>query len=194
MTGGFYNHYDDPDEFWDEEPLIPSSKTSSHPHREGGFSSSNPPSPLTPPAPVTHTFSQTSSTPRNTATTNSSASQMTKLGITPPQKSSLVSVEVGSDRLPIGITLGRSWKNSFDPTQYGQSIIDSYRYGLYVLAARMVESGVLPPSTLPSLRDAAPLLLKTRTIDEFRELYDHLFLASPTTVHGPGVARTVSSR
>ncbi|WP_433680534.1 hypothetical protein [Nocardia sp. CA-119907] len=111
---------------------------------------------------------------------------MIRLGITPPEKSSLVSVEVGSDRLPIGIALGRSWKNSFDPSQYGRSIMDAYRYGLYVMAARMVESGALPPSTVPSLRDAAPLLLRTRTIDEFRELYDHLFLENPITVHGPG--------
>lgn len=28
MAGGFYNHYDDPDEFWDEEPLRPVSKPS----------------------------------------------------------------------------------------------------------------------------------------------------------------------
>ncbi|WP_063041106.1 hypothetical protein [Nocardia pseudovaccinii] len=117
---------------------------------------------------------------------------MSRLGLEPPQKSSLVSVEVGSDRLPIGISLGRSWKNTFDPPQYGQSIVDGYRYGLYLLAARMVESGTLPPSTVPSLRDAAPLLLKTRTIDEFRELYDHLFLENPITVHGPG--RTADGR
>ncbi|BDU00326.1 hypothetical protein IFM12276_33540 [Nocardia sputorum] len=23
MTGGFFNHYDDPDEFWDDEPIRP---------------------------------------------------------------------------------------------------------------------------------------------------------------------------
>jgi hypothetical protein len=27
MAGGFYNHYDDPDEFWDDEPLAKPSKT-----------------------------------------------------------------------------------------------------------------------------------------------------------------------
>ncbi|MFQ6325686.1 hypothetical protein ACLMAL_06050 [Nocardia sp. CWNU-33] len=111
---------------------------------------------------------------------------MTKLGITPPQKSSLVSVEVGPDRLPTNIKLSRNWKNTFEPAQLGRSIMDAYRFGLYEMTARMVEAGTLPPSTVPSLRDAAPMLLRTRTIEDFRELYDQLYLENPITVHGPG--------
>ncbi|MGW4368729.1 hypothetical protein ACWEKT_24105 [Nocardia takedensis] len=97
----------------------------------------------------------------------------------------MISIEVGSDRLPVEVSLGRSWKQAFEPKEYGRSIVDAYRYGLYMMAIRMVESGELPPATVPTLREAAPILLRSRTLDEFRSLFEHLFNGSPITVHSP---------
>lgn len=111
---------------------------------------------------------------------------MARLGLPTPPKSSLVSVDVGPDRLPVRIKLGRDWKFAFAPAQYGQSILEAYRYGMYEWAAHTVESGELPPATVPTLRAAAPLLLRTRSIDEYRDLYDQLFLETPREVYGPG--------
>ncbi|MFE9577196.1 hypothetical protein ACFYO1_12480 [Nocardia sp. NPDC006044] len=171
MSGGFYNHYDDPDEYWDEEPLRSAPKA--------------PPVASAPSAP-TPSFSRPAPTARDLAGASSSTALMASLGLTPPPKSSLVSVTVGPDRLPVDIKLGRNWKAAFDPSQYGKSIVDAYRYGMYEWAARTVESGALPPSTVPSLRNATPLLLRTRTIEDYRGLYDQLFLETPLEVHGPG--------
>lgn len=180
MSGGFYNHYDDPDEHWDEEPLRPSPKTP-----PAASAPSVPPVNPYPAAP-TPTFSRPAPASREMAGGSNSTTAMASLGLTPPPKSSLVSVTVGPDRLPVDIKLGRNWKSAFDPSQYGKSIMDAYRYGMYEWAARTVESGSLPPSTIPSLRAATPLLLRTRTIEDYRGLYDQLFLETPLEVYGPG--------
>ncbi|WP_147265905.1 hypothetical protein [Nocardia puris] len=98
----------------------------------------------------------------------------------------MVTVRVGSDRLPTEIRFSNGWKDAFYPAQYEQSILDAYHYAVYELAVQYAESGTVPKPTVPSLHDAAPLLLRTRTLDEYRELYDQLFLDKPYTVHGPG--------
>ncbi|WP_069164137.1 hypothetical protein [Nocardia altamirensis] len=166
MAKGFYNHYDDPDEFWDEEPLAPQSR-----------STPAPPPPVTPPPPPSPAPQQAPSAPE---------SRFAAAGITPPSKPALVDVVVGLDRLPTSIKFGRSWQNTYEPPQYAKSIMDAYDYAVVELAARLIEARTLPPTTIPSLRDATPLLLRTRTYDEFRELYDHLYIEHPYTVHGPG--------
>ncbi|WP_141691637.1 hypothetical protein [Nocardia brasiliensis] len=188
MAGGFYNHYDDPDEFWDEEPLRPTTKPAPEPQSSYGNAAGRPPASGAPSPPFTPEASPSRPVPasRGTAGSVNSSTAMTRLGITPPPKSSLISVDVADDRLPKSIKLGRDWKYAFTPAQYGQSIVEAYRYGMYEWAARTVESGELPPSTIPSLRTAAPLLLRTRSIDEYRVLYDQLFLETPIQVQGPG--------
>ncbi|MGI5220393.1 hypothetical protein [Nocardia sp. CA-290969] len=156
-TGGFFNHYDDPDEFWDEDPLVVVSPTR--------------PRTLPAPAPA----------PKNPEQPRSS---------TPPQpsvrKSSLVEVQCGLDRLPVSITLKAAWKNAFAPQEYGQSIMDAYHFSVQELAVKLVESGTVPPATIPSMRDAAPLLLRTRTLAEYDALYNELFTQPVHEVHGQG--------
>lgn len=102
------------------------------------------------------------------------------------RQSALVDVECGLDRLPTTITFKRAWKDNFAPAQYGQSIMDAYDYAVQELAARLVESGRIPPATIPTLREVTPLLLRARTYEEYGELYDELFTQQPHTVHGPG--------
>ncbi|MGY1895112.1 hypothetical protein [Nocardia gipuzkoensis] len=104
----------------------------------------------------------------------------------PPQKSSLVKVELGSDRLPKKIELARGWKEAFEPSQYGRSIMDAYHCARFEMMMRYVNSGIPPESTLPSLHDVTPLLLQTRTYEEYRELYNQLYLEKAFTVYGPG--------
>ncbi|WP_327109789.1 hypothetical protein OHB12_18145 [Nocardia sp. NBC_01730] len=105
---------------------------------------------------------------------------------TPPQRSSLVDVEVGDDRLPTNIKLSRRWKDAFEPSQYGKSIMDAYHYAVYELAVRLVENGIRPRSSWPSLREVVPLLLQQRTYDEFHAVWNSLYLDTAYTVHGPG--------
>lgn len=105
------------------------------------------------------------------------------------QKSVLVDVEVGPDRLPTAITLKRAWKDAFAPDGYGESIMNAYRWAVGELAGRLIAAGTTPPATIPTLREVTPLLLRTRTYDEYRELYEDLFTQRPHTVHGPGYNR-----
>lgn len=160
MAGGFYNHYDDPDEFWDDEPLV--AGTAVRPNQPQSLVAEARPRPASQPVPSAG------------------------VDLVPPAKSALVSVEVGLDCLPTGIHLERSWKRAFEPSRYAESIMEAYRHGLYVMAIRAVEAGALPPSTRMSWRAATPLLLRTATLAEFRQLYDRLFGDVPVTVHGPG--------
>ncbi|MGY4098448.1 hypothetical protein ACW2Q0_02610 [Nocardia sp. R16R-3T] len=51
MAGGYYNHYDDPDEFWDEEPLEPEPKT--FPAVQNPHHPLSPPPSLSPAPPAT---------------------------------------------------------------------------------------------------------------------------------------------
>ncbi|MGW0177760.1 hypothetical protein [Nocardia sp. NPDC003345] len=105
------------------------------------------------------------------------------------EKSVLVDVEVGPDRLPTAITLKRAWKDAFAPDRYGKSIMDAHRWAVGQLTERLIATGTRPPATIPTLREATPLLLRTRTYDEYRELHEELFTQQPHTVHGPGYNR-----
>ncbi|MEV3961220.1 hypothetical protein AB0M34_10025 [Nocardia sp. NPDC050193] len=158
-NGGFFNHYDDPDEFWDDEPLVVAS---------------SPPQPKTPPV----------------ATPRSPEPEPERPTVAPvTQRSSLVEVECGLDRLPIAITLKRAWKDMFAPAQDGRSIMDAYHHTIREMAFALVAAGTIPPATIPSLREAAPLLLRTRTDEEYTELYTELFTQQVHTVYGPGYSR-----
>ncbi|MFB8276274.1 hypothetical protein [Nocardia colli] len=63
MAGGFYNHYDDPDEDWDEAPLRPTPKT--RPADSTAQNQSAPPPPFVRPTPLPESveWSASSSTP-----------------------------------------------------------------------------------------------------------------------------------
>ncbi|MBF6437882.1 hypothetical protein [Nocardia cyriacigeorgica] len=173
---GFYNHYDDPDEFWDEEPPVPQPTVER--------------SPLTPPPTITEVPpSPSRSVGHVTSSAGGYQGEVAKSGnsvLNPHQKTSLVEVELQLDRLPTGIKLARSWKSAFDPAQYSRSIMDAYHHAVFEKARQLAEWGVVPPATAPTLREAAPLLLRSRTIEEYEQLHNHLFLPEEYTVYGPG--------
>jgi hypothetical protein len=105
---------------------------------------------------------------------------------TPPEKSSLVTVEIAGDRLPTRIRLDPRWKSLFTPAQYGQSVMDAYRYAVYELALHLIETGERPRTEVPRVRDAAAILLQKRTYDEYQETWNNLFGSHRYTVHGRG--------
>ncbi|MEV6321642.1 hypothetical protein AB0M45_10650 [Nocardia sp. NPDC051787] len=175
---GYYNHYDDPDdEFGVDEPLD---------RRRDTFPAGSTRDPAVPPPGPEMTPGPSKSARRSTDDYPDRSEHTHEVASNPYQKSSLVEVELRLDRLPTAIKLSRTWKDAFDPSQYGKSIMDAYRYSVFETAIRIAESGSIPPATLPTLRDVAPLLLRTRTYDEFRDLYHQLFHLETYTVYGPG--------
>ncbi|MFC9896631.1 hypothetical protein ACFVMC_23335 [Nocardia sp. NPDC127579] len=183
MAGGVYNHYDDPDEYWDEEPLQPRASKSAPPPLPTSYAKTQP------------SFSSNSDAGAGSASESASVTPSAESAIAAaasgrrdalPAKTSMIDVEVAADGLPIRIVLKPSWKASFSPPEYGQSIMDAYQHGRLAEATRLMEAGIKPRPTLPSLRDATPLLLRTRTHEEFKELYDKLFRRATYTLNGPG--------
>ncbi|MBF6470796.1 hypothetical protein ACW9HR_28325 [Nocardia gipuzkoensis] len=106
---------------------------------------------------------------------------------TPPQKSSLISVKVGEDCLPIEVKISRNWKDSWAPSHYSESIMAAYRFALYERQMRYAESGSIPKSTMPSLHDVAPALLRTRDTHEYQETFARLIGPITYEAHGSGL-------
>ncbi|MFI5715946.1 hypothetical protein [Nocardia sp. NPDC051750] len=182
-NGGWFNHYDDPDDdAWDDEPLTPT---------KWGAGNSHPtqmPAPVPPPPQPPLSGPEPNRVAPASPRTHSD-SELPRTGPAPQhvnRKSVLVEVQCGLDGLPTAITLKSSWKTAFTPAQYGQSIMDSYYFAVQELVSKIVETGTMPPAAISSLRDAAPLLLRTRTHEEYTSLYNELFTQSVHTVYGPG--------
>lgn len=96
MTGqGFYNHYDDPDEFWDEAPLeqkpkpSPAASTPHHPVSPPPSSSPAPPTtparPVNPPRPFNPPPAATPAGPTPSPTSSSWGSPFSAPGTMPPR-------------------------------------------------------------------------------------------------------------
>lgn len=105
----------------------------------------------------------------------------------PPEKSAMVDVQIGSDRLPTGITLAPRWKSLYNAMQYGESIMSAYRYAVYELALHLAETRTKPVSDRPRLQAAAPLLLQQRSYDEYQQTWNALFGVHTYTVYGRGL-------
>ncbi|MFE3617778.1 hypothetical protein, partial [Streptomyces anulatus] len=73
----------------------------------------------------------------------------------------------------------------FEPSDYGKSIMDAYMHAVFEKASQVADpSRVL--SRPPTLRLAAPILLRTNTSAEFQEIYSAIFQPTARTFHGPG--------
>ncbi|MFI9410725.1 hypothetical protein [Nocardia gamkensis] len=103
-----------------------------------------------------------------------------------PKTSSYIRIQIGDDWLPTAVNLSTGWKKAFDATQYAESIMDSYRYFVLERAIRMIESGRQGSPTLPSLREAAPTLLRARTYDEYLNTLEQLMGSATYSAHGQG--------
>ncbi|MEU2038430.1 hypothetical protein [Nocardia niwae] len=110
--------------------------------------------------------------------------------LTLPQKSALVSVNVGEDCLPTEVKISRNWKGSWEPSRYAESIMTAYKYALYERQLHYAESGSTPESTMPSLHDVVPALLRTRDTQEYQETFTRLIGPVTYEAHGPGLTES----
>ncbi|MGV9749954.1 hypothetical protein [Nocardia farcinica] len=87
------------------------------------------------------------------------------------------------------IKLAPRWKSSFDPSEYGMSIMNAYHFAIHQVIVGDAEGAYLPSSNLPPLREVASALLRTRTAEEYHALYADLYLVRQYTIFGPGYNR-----
>ncbi|MFI5719663.1 hypothetical protein [Nocardia sp. NPDC051750] len=135
---GFFNHYDDPDEFWDEGPMVPLTPAARPP--------------VAPPEPPAAT-----PTHRNRADTPE-----------PPKSGSpFVSMEVDRGFLPTRITIGAGWVHQVAPHEVGDELMRAYHKAAADRLEHVYLSGRWPTpqevfeSAVPDRRTIMMMLLET---------------------------------
>lgn len=159
MTGpGFYNHYDDPDEFWDDEPLeigrqaaidpAPAKVTSS-PLVQRSAISGPPAGPF-----------DTSSTAERKASNNRPTTSLVGVG--------MVSMKLDNDRLPVAVDVTRNLQNRLDPQDFSAAAMTGYYIALWANDAPIIARGKFSAlSARPPLRSQMITLLQSRSRTEF---------------------------
>ncbi len=157
VAGGYFNHYDDPDEYWDEEPLVPKRSNAAQPVSA--------PLPFDPrPLPAV-----TKSTPQGEipfVTADSFA--------TPPRiGSSFASMELDRGCLPISIVIRSQWSRYVAPHEAGDELMSAYRAALEKRVDQLYASDRRPTpqeiseAAIPDHRTILMVLLETRTWEEY---------------------------
>ncbi|GAA5103578.1 hypothetical protein GCM10023319_71570 [Nocardia iowensis] len=106
-AGGYFNHYDDPDEYWDEEPLVPK--------RSNAQPVSAPP-PVEPKPSLAVAKSTPPQADASFAAADSSATP-TRIG------SSFASMELDRGCLPIRILIRPQWNRYVAPQEVGGELM-----------------------------------------------------------------------
>ncbi|MEV6278037.1 hypothetical protein [Nocardia sp. NPDC051832] len=169
MTGGFYNHLDDPDEFWDEKPLGVSKSQSvnkidvSPPNPSASFGAAPP-----------------TSTSRSE---NAASNSLSRAG--------MFEMTLDDRRLPVHVSVKRNIHSSLDPIHFSAAAMTGYTIALWKkLAPSIVQRDVAAASTLPSRRAKFIALLNAKSAAEFEVIENATwgncnFIGSgPTTITG----------
>ncbi|MFI6567666.1 hypothetical protein [Nocardia fluminea] len=166
MTQGWFNHYDNPDEEdLEEESVARSTRAEFDNH---------------------YRLEEENANKTSVWTLDSKISPDADTRIVNPfKKSALVNVQLTVDRLPTQINFGRQWKKLFEPSEYGKSIMDAYMHAVFEKATQAADLRKML-NRPPTLRLAAPLLLRTMTSAEYKEVYSAIFHPSARTFNGPG--------
>ncbi|WP_433601002.1 hypothetical protein ACQPXH_04040 [Nocardia sp. CA-135953] len=157
-AGGYFNHYDDPDEYWDEEPLVPKRSNAAQP-----VSAPPPVEPKPVPA-LTESTSPQGEAPF--AVANSSATPI-RVG------SSFASMELDRGCLPIRILIRPQWSRYVAPHEVGAELMAAYRAAVEQRLDQLYASGRRPTpqeiseAAIPDHRIILMVLLETRTWEEY---------------------------
>ncbi|MFF0544383.1 hypothetical protein ACFYTF_16250 [Nocardia thailandica] len=159
-TQGWFNHYDDPDEFWDDEPLTP---------RKAPWDSASGSAVEHSARPVVQD-SRTNSVPQpvNTAHNAGSANELQHRS-----GSSFVSMDLDRGLLPIRLDFRPGWSRHVAPHEVSEELMLAYR-GAVATRLAQVYSGHARPSraevsvnAVPDRRTMLMILLETETWEQF---------------------------
>ncbi|MGW5727540.1 hypothetical protein [Nocardia beijingensis] len=172
---GHYNHYDDPDEFWDEEPLDPRraqrTPTAAAPISTGLESSAPSLSPM--PQHTVRSERETQPPP-----------------IRHPVGSSFVSMELDGGFLPVRIDFSSGWRTQVAPYEVSDELMSAYKAAASMRLDRLYSAGRLPSpqeisqTAVPDRRTILMLLLETETWEQFCETSSRIIRDAEYQVHG----------
>lgn len=178
-TGGFFNHYDDPDEFWDEEPLTPrrsgsaNSHTTQIPHPTPRSSQS----PTPRPEPVRAASTSPRAHSGSTAAANSPAAP----------GSSFATIEVDRGLLPIQLRLSRQWHRYVNAGEAGDELMRAYKRSVESCLGKLLTGEFRHACSFPDRRTVLMLLLDTSSWAEYREVQKRIRTRGTFDVHGRAV-------
>ncbi|MFC8528676.1 hypothetical protein [Nocardia sp. NPDC057227] len=175
-TQGFFNHYDDPDEFWDEEPIVRQSAER----------------PLPPPADLPSAQAAVDrpipGEAEPPARIDDYADTSSRIG------SSSVAMELDNDFLPVHIRLAPEWTRSAAHLEVGAELVAAYRGAVSErldklhAARRMPAPQEISASAVPDHRVRVMLLLETETWDQYSALTSTMVATNRYEAHGRAVA------
>ncbi|MEV6557148.1 hypothetical protein AB0M22_15615 [Nocardia sp. NPDC051756] len=151
-NSGFFNHYDDPDEFWDDEPLDRPPKTSPNVYTAAESARVQP--------------EPTSVRPAETAAQDDGATATdTIIG------AGLFQMILDDGRLPVQVNVDRNLHARLHPRDFAAAAMTGYYAALWRHDAPIISSGNWEMlSARPSRRSELIALLNTRSLAEFEML------------------------
>ncbi|MEU1994668.1 hypothetical protein ABZ511_09485 [Nocardia gamkensis] len=175
---GYYNHYDDPDEFWDDEPI-----ERRRPHQTAAAPPSiGPKSSASPLVPVAQQVLR-----------RSSEAQLPP--IQPAAGSSFVSMELDGGFLPVRIDFSSEWRTRIAPHEVSEELMSAYKAAASLRLNRLFSSGRLPSAqevseaAVPNRRTILTVLLETTTWEQFSETSSKMIREAEYHVYGRAAFR-----
>ncbi|MET9024118.1 hypothetical protein ABZW96_00695 [Nocardia sp. NPDC004168] len=172
---GHYNHYDDPDEFWDDEPLEP--RRTHRPRSAAVPPSTRPESSASSLAPLSQ---QAVRSDRETQ----------PLAIQYAAGSSLVSMDLDGGFLPVSIDFSSGWRTHVAPHEVSDELMSAYRAAASMRLDRLYSTGRLPSpqeiseTAVPDRRKILMVLLETETWEQFSETSSRMLRDAEYQVYG----------
>lgn len=171
---GFYNHYDDPDEYWDEEPL--EARHAVSPRPTPAFAEP------VPPAPILHDAEGSASS----------------------SGSSFATMQLDSGFLPTRVDLSAGWDRYVQPHQVGEELLRAYKAATVQQFAPILAAGKWLAGDwsgvecgIPPRRTQLIALLQTCRWADYQAKLDELISDKDYRVHGralyqgePGISMT----
>lgn len=175
-NGGFFNHYDDPDEFWDEDPLTPTQRDANSSH----------PTPITHPVPQPAEYPTPGTGPdrESSAPTWTHSDSFTAEDTQAAPGYSFATVEVDRGLLPIQLRLSSQWHRHVDPGDTGDELMRAYKKSVEACLGKLVTGEFRHACPVPDRRTVLMLLLDTSSWSEYREAQRRILTRGIFDVHG----------
>ncbi len=180
-NGGWFNHYDDPDDFWDDEPLeVKRPLSQSHPPS----SPENPTSNSRNVAPASN-YGEPQQSAADEMSNSVGADRSQSL-----HGSSFATVQVDRGLLPVRVQLSPQWHRYVDGSDAGDELMRAYHKAIGIYLGKTVRSGKFfsgefrHECSVPDRRTVLMLLLDTTSWADYRRTQTRIWSRNGFEVHG----------
>ncbi|WP_278264187.1 hypothetical protein [Nocardia sp. AG03] len=164
-TQGWFNHLDDPDEFWDDEPLVPRE----HPSKGNSTPIASQDSTEHRSRNLEEQFAPSATIAADRTTTVDQTTQ-------PRVGSSFLTMDLDNGFLPIRIDFRASWSRYVSPHEVGEELTRAYRKAVSMRMEQLYNTRHWPTpqevsiNAVPDSRTRMMILLETGSWSEYRNV------------------------